>query len=186
MAVAPRRANRGPRAAPGNRAALIRAARLVFAENGFDAPLSSIARAAGVGQGVLYRHFPNRESIALAVFEENISEVETIAADPDATVDHVLAVIVAQLASSAAFIAMLDPAGTDDPRLFQVAWRLINLINRKLDDPDRRGALRADVTASDVIMAIAMLAAMLANTAPPSREETAIRAWSLLERGLHG
>ncbi|WP_327115646.1 hypothetical protein OHB12_02165 [Nocardia sp. NBC_01730] len=42
------------------------------------------------------------------------------------------------------------------------------------------------MTATDVVMAIAMLAAMLAKTAPPSGEETAIHAWSLLERGLHG
>lgn len=159
---------------------------MVFAENGFDVPLSSIARAAGVGQGVLYRHFPTRESIALAVFEENIGEVEAIAADPETTVDHVLEVIVAQLAASAAFVAMLDPTGTDDPRIFDVASRLVDLISRKLEDPDRRGAMRAEVTSSDVVMAVAMLAAILTKTDPSSRADVAGRAWSLLERGLHG
>ncbi|WP_223516885.1 MULTISPECIES: hypothetical protein [Nocardia] len=35
--TSPRRVNRGPKAAAGNRAALIQAAREVFAESGFDA-----------------------------------------------------------------------------------------------------------------------------------------------------
>ncbi|MFB9629003.1 TetR/AcrR family transcriptional regulator [Nonomuraea helvata] len=54
--------NRGPGAAVRNRAALIAAAREVFAAAGYDAPLSMVARVAGVGQGSLYRHFPDRVS----------------------------------------------------------------------------------------------------------------------------
>ena len=44
-------------------------------------PLSAIAREAGVGQGVLYRHFPTRIDLALAVFEENFAELESLATD---------------------------------------------------------------------------------------------------------
>jgi AcrR family transcriptional regulator len=66
------RVNRGPSAAAENRAALIAAARAVFATAGYDAPLSAVARRAGVGQGSLYRHFPNRMSLAVAVFEDNM------------------------------------------------------------------------------------------------------------------
>ena len=44
---------------------LIAAAREAFAANGPNAPLDDIARAAGVGAGTLYRHFPTR----LALFE---------------------------------------------------------------------------------------------------------------------
>ncbi|MBH0776572.1 helix-turn-helix domain-containing protein [Nocardia bovistercoris] len=178
------RANRGPKAAAGNRAALIRAAREVFAENGFEVALSSIARAAGVGQGVLYRHFPTRESLALAVFEENIVEVETVAGDTGSTVDDVLAVIVDQLTTSAAFIAMFDPTGTDDPRLLEVSLRLITLLGRKLEDPRQRGAIRPDVTASDVLIAVAMLAAVMVKTDVQSKRRVAAQAWALLERGL--
>src|SRR5690606_39484170 len=62
--------NRGPAAAAENRAALLAAARRLFAERGYHAPLSAIAREAGVGQGSLYRHFPQRELIAAAILEE--------------------------------------------------------------------------------------------------------------------
>lgn len=178
------RANRGPKAAAGNRVALIRAAREVFAENGFEAALSSIARAAGVGQGVLYRHFPTRESLALAVFEENIVEVETVAEDPESTVDDVLGVIVDQITTSAAFIAMFDPTGTDDPRLLEVSGRLITLLSRKLDDPRQRGSIRADLDASDVVIAVGMLAAVMVKTAAHAKRQVAGQAWGLLERGL--
>ncbi|MFX0578549.1 TetR family transcriptional regulator [Nocardia nepalensis] len=182
--TASRRANPGPKAAADNRAALLRAARTVFAENGFDAPFSLIARAAGVGQGVLYRHFPTKESIALAVFEENIAEIEVLAADQATTVEDVLAVIVDQLTTSAAFIAMIYPTNTEDEQLLQVAWRLLGLIAQKLDDPRQRGGIRADITATDVVLAVAMLAALLAKTEPRSRRATSRQAWALLERGL--
>ncbi|WP_327097964.1 TetR/AcrR family transcriptional regulator [Nocardia vinacea] len=183
--TASRRQNPGPKAAAENRAALIRAARTVFAENGFDAPFSLIARAAGVGQGVLYRHFPTRESMALAVFEENIVEIEVLAADPATTVADVLALIVDQLTASAAFIAMIYPTNTEDEELLGTGWRLLGLIAEMLDDPRRRGEIRADVTATDIVIAVAMLATLLAKIDPQSREVTSRQAWALLERGLH-
>ncbi len=176
--------NRGPKAAAGNRAALIRAAREVFAENGFEAALSSIARAAGVGQGVLYRHFPTRESLALAVFDENIVEVEALAADPATTLDDVLSVIVDQITTSAAFIAMLDPTATDDPRLLEVSVRLATLLGRKLDDPAQRGRLHPDLGAGEVVMALSMLAAVVTKAGPQVKREVAAQAWKVLDRGL--
>lgn len=180
---ATRRANRGPSAAAGNRAALIAAAREVFATNGFDAPLSLIARTAGVGQGVLYRHYPTRAALALAVFEENLTEVETLAADPGTTVADVLAVIVDQVTASAAFIAMLDPT-SDDPRVLEPACRLLTLLDTKLADPAQRGGIRAGLGATDLVLAVAMLAAVLARTDVASRQTTAEHAWALLLHGL--
>ncbi|MFI2285568.1 TetR/AcrR family transcriptional regulator [Nocardia beijingensis] len=184
--TSPRRGNRGPKAAAGNRAALVQAAREVFADSGFDAPFSSIARAAGVGQGVLYRHFPTRESIALAVFEENIDGIEALAADPAVTLDDLLAIMVEQITTSAAFIAMIHPTNTDDMRLFEVARRLITLIGEKLEDPRQRGTISADITTADVVLALAMLAAVLSKTDAQAKKETARQAWALLDRALRG
>ena len=67
-----RKPNLGPSAGPGNRRALIVAAREIFAEDGLAAPFSAVAKRAGVGQGSLYRHFPDRLALAVAVFDENI------------------------------------------------------------------------------------------------------------------
>lgn len=183
MTASPR-ANRGPKAAAANRRALVRAAREVFAENGFDAPMNSIARAAGVGPGVLYRHFPTRESMILAVFDDNIVEIEEVANRPGTTAVDLLDFIVDQIAVSAGFIATIDPTGFDDPRLFEVSRRLVDLIGAKLAGADSRGSLRPELTAEDVVTALAMLAAVLIKTELPARQATARRAWRLLMRGL--
>jgi len=82
MSTSTRQRNRGPAAAAANRAALLAAAKELFAEHGYNVPLSAVARAAGVGQAVLYRHFPRRMDLAMAVFEENFAHLEALAASP--------------------------------------------------------------------------------------------------------
>ena len=71
-----------------NRAAIVEAARAVFAEHGLDAPLDEIARRAGTGNATLYRRFPARGDLIAAVFADRMSEhldaVEAGLADPDA------------------------------------------------------------------------------------------------------
>ena len=44
-----------------------------------DASLNSIARAAGVGPGTLYRHFPTREALVAAVYRKEIDALVTLA-----------------------------------------------------------------------------------------------------------
>jgi AcrR family transcriptional regulator len=58
-----------------NRDALVAAAAAVFEGSGPDAPLDVVARRAGLGNATLYRHFPTRADLLVAVFAE---EVETL------------------------------------------------------------------------------------------------------------
>jgi AcrR family transcriptional regulator len=60
--------------APGQRAdaqrnhrKVVEAARLLFAERGLEAGMEDIARAAGVGVGTVYRHFPTKEDLLEAL-----------------------------------------------------------------------------------------------------------------------
>ncbi|MDY0828166.1 helix-turn-helix domain-containing protein [Microbacterium sp. BG28] len=77
-AVAPRR----PRSdAAHNSAALLAAARVVFARSGVDAPAREIAAEAGVGVGTLYRHFPNRAELVAAVFTTEIDATAVAATE---------------------------------------------------------------------------------------------------------
>jgi AcrR family transcriptional regulator len=69
---APRAAMRSD--AEQNRARILEAARTVMATSG-DVSMQSIAKLAGVGQGTLYRHFPSREALVLAVHRHDVSEL---------------------------------------------------------------------------------------------------------------
>ncbi len=55
-----------------NEQTLIDAAAAVFVRAGVDAPVRDIATAAGVGMGTLYRHFPSRADLVVAVYQHQI------------------------------------------------------------------------------------------------------------------
>jgi AcrR family transcriptional regulator len=57
-----------------NRGRILAAAVAALAESS-DATLNSIARRAGVGQGTMYRHFPSREALLLAVYRQDVQAV---------------------------------------------------------------------------------------------------------------
>jgi AcrR family transcriptional regulator len=67
------------RDAQRNRALLVAAARAVFEEEGIDASVDRITERAGVGTGTLYRHFPTREALVDALFEERADELLAVA-----------------------------------------------------------------------------------------------------------
>ncbi|MFJ3824961.1 TetR/AcrR family transcriptional regulator [Streptomyces nodosus] len=63
-----------------NREMILRVAHDVLAESP-SASLNSIAKRAGVGPGTLYRHFPTREALLLAVHEYDIGRLVASVAD---------------------------------------------------------------------------------------------------------
>ena len=72
--------SRKPRAdALRNRERVIEAARAVFSAGGPDARLEAVAKAAGVGIGTLYRHFPTREDLFDAVYRHEAQELAALA-----------------------------------------------------------------------------------------------------------
>src|SRR6202046_2188338 len=75
---APESTDRKPRAdAQRNRESILEVAKKEFTRSGASASLEDIAKKAGVGPGTLYRHFPTREDLLVAVYR---SEVEKLAA----------------------------------------------------------------------------------------------------------
>jgi AcrR family transcriptional regulator len=70
--------DRKPRAdAQRNRERILEVAKQEFTRSGATASLEEIAKKAGVGPGTLYRHFPTREELLVAVYR---SEMEKLAA----------------------------------------------------------------------------------------------------------
>jgi AcrR family transcriptional regulator len=57
-----------------NREKIVEAARTALTRSS-DATLNSIAKQAGVGQGTLYRHFPTREELLVAVYRVDLRDL---------------------------------------------------------------------------------------------------------------
>jgi AcrR family transcriptional regulator len=70
-----------------NREKVLVAARAAMARDGLDAQMDEIARAAGVGVGTVYRHFPNKDELVDALANERFERLADAAsdalADPD-------------------------------------------------------------------------------------------------------
>ncbi|WP_432948010.1 TetR/AcrR family transcriptional regulator [Kribbella sp. CA-253562] len=57
-----------------NRARILAAARAAFTEDGATS-LNQVAQRAGVGPGTLYRNFPTREALVLAVYQDEVERI---------------------------------------------------------------------------------------------------------------
>ncbi|PXX71365.1 TetR family transcriptional regulator [Nocardia tenerifensis] len=55
-----------------NKQTLLDAAAAVFVASGVDAPVRDIAAKAGVGMGTIYRHFPTRADLIVAVYRHQV------------------------------------------------------------------------------------------------------------------
>ena len=172
------KANRGPSAGPENRRAILAAAREVFASEGFSAPLSAVARRAGVGQGSLYRHFPDRTALAIAIFDENIAALEVFVDRPESTLDDLLDRVIEQALASTALIDLVM-ADAHDPRAVHLDERLNAIVARLLEREQAAGRIGEHVVTADVILAVSMLAGVLARSDAADRPEVARRAWGL-------
>jgi AcrR family transcriptional regulator len=110
------------------RAAIIKAVRRVFAEKGFDGTTTrELALAAGVSEALLFKHFPNKEALYLAMQfaccnEQSADQVERLKAlEPSAaTLALLVHVFVANL---------LEPGECDDERAIQGRLMLRSLID---------------------------------------------------------
>lgn len=72
----PRRAD-----ARQNLTRVLDAASRLFARDGLQTSLADIAHAAGVGIGTIYRSFPDKDDLILAVYERRLQDGEQLAAD---------------------------------------------------------------------------------------------------------
>ena len=69
-AARPRRAD-----ARRNKEVLLDAAAAVFVASGVEAPIRDIAAKAGVGTATIYRHFPTRADLIVAVYRHQVEEL---------------------------------------------------------------------------------------------------------------
>jgi AcrR family transcriptional regulator len=87
--------------ARANRARLVEAARAVFGERGLAAEMKEIAERAGVGVGTIYRNFPSKEDLVLAIMRDALAAAiaeARVAEAMDDPIDGLRALLVSALA----------------------------------------------------------------------------------------
>ncbi|WP_432989688.1 TetR/AcrR family transcriptional regulator [Dactylosporangium sp. CA-233914] len=152
-----RKVNRGPAASADNRRAILAAARKVFTERGYHAPLSAVAKEAGVGQGVLYRHFPTRLELAFAVFDEDWTDYEAISASPDpGAFARLWSRIIDKTIDEAAFVEMVVDARRQAVG-YDGAERMRVLLGPPLARAQDAGLADPALTVDDVMLAQRMV-----------------------------
>ena len=156
-----RKSSRKPRAdAARNRERLIAAAGDIFSAGGPDASLEKVAKAAGLGIGTLYRHFPTREGLFLAVYEHEVDDLvrlaerQAAAEDPVAALRRFMQAGIRMVAAKRGMLAALSPILGDQSAFFDgTRTRLTGAIAALLDRGVAAGRLRDDVGAEEVLRA---------------------------------
>lgn len=156
------KANRKPRVdSQRNRERLLVAARDVFSAGGPGASLEAVARAAGLGIGTLYRHFPTREALFQAVYRREVDQLVELAvtlageAPPLEALRRWLHAGVGMVATKKGMLAALAPAAGSSTELFaDSAARLARSVGDLMAGAIAAGDIRDDIAPEDVMRAL--------------------------------
>ncbi|MFF1570840.1 TetR/AcrR family transcriptional regulator [Streptomyces sp. NPDC058293] len=153
-----------------NRGRIIAAARAVFGRDGLNASMASVAREAEVGIATLFRHFPTKEELVVAVFSDRMeayaqATAEALA-DPDpwhGFTGYIQEVCAMQAADRgfADILTMSFPGAQALEALRAQAYQgFLELIGRAKDS----GQLREDFTSRDLVLLLMANAGILSAT----------------------
>ena len=153
------------RDAERNRRLILAAARELFARRGLDASFEAVAREAGVGVGTLYRHFPNRQALIEALFDDGLDEISRIAEEALAAPSgwaglrhFMVEMLLIQSRDRGLRDVIIHARKNSDPRRLRMRTHLVGPIGQLVARSQREGDLRPDLTAYDVaVLEIAVL-----------------------------
>jgi len=149
-----------------NRRLVLEAAAAVFAERGLEAGVAEVAQRAGVGSATVFRRFPTKQELIVAVVDARIAEIaeqlETALTAPDPWEGLVVAMeSIARLqARDRGLFEAVGSSVSGDEHLHARHTELMGLLDRVAARAQDAGLLRADVEATD----LPMLAAAAAST----------------------
>ena len=177
---------KAPRAdAQRNREKLLAAATSAFAAADGPVALDAIAKAAGVANGTLYRHFPTREDLVEAVYHDQVRRLQAqaaqlLAAHPPAVAFRLWTEAFADWASTKHGMvdALASIMAGGRLSMGQMRESLVGIVADFLAAGRAAGDLRSDVEAADVA---ALLAGVL-NVA--AQRDQVLRMLNLVVDGL--
>jgi AcrR family transcriptional regulator len=163
---------------------LLDAAAAAFAEHGADdASLEEIARRAGVGIGTLYRHFPSREALLVAVYRDQVDAVRARAdellesGDPAAALADWLRALSAFSSTKRNLTsALLETLGKDSDLLSACSTVIMGAAEDLLARAQEAGEVRPDASARDLVRLVhAVNIAAQAAPSDPGQPDRLIR-----------
>ncbi len=175
------------RDASDNREAILHAAADLFALQGFDVALATIAAKAGVSRTTLYRHFPDRESLGLAIFERHLEDLELLASSLAARADGLFAaldVLVENFARSAGLADVISRQSSALPQLFDMHDRAVRALTPLLRTAQQASLIRPDLEPADLGQLLDIFSAALGEGTLAQRRQRARRIWDLLRTGI--
>jgi len=144
-----------------NRERLLVTARDVFSAGGPDASLEGVARAAGVGIGTLYRHFPTREALFQAVYKREVDQLVDLATSLAAEQSPLEALrrwlhgFIGMVATKKGMLAALAPAAGSSSELYADSTaRLTRSIKDLMAKAVAAGQIRDDIAPEDAMRAV--------------------------------
>jgi AcrR family transcriptional regulator len=150
------------------------------------ASLNSIAKAAGVGAGTLYRHFPSREALVLGVYRKEIEALVALA--PALLAEHPpLAAFrlwckrLAEYGRRKHGIRDVVRAAMTDRDFQETYWPMVDAVRQLMEACEHADEIRSDCDAEDFLQ---LLACMLDVAPTPEGQERADRLLALVFRGL--
>ncbi|MER7014117.1 helix-turn-helix domain-containing protein [Saccharopolyspora sp. NPDC000359] len=182
-------AARRPRAdATRNRQQLLDVATRLFASAGTEPSMRAIAHEAGVGIATLYRHFPTRESLVEAVYEDQVSRLTSGARellaqlDPPAALRRWMDLFGEWIATKNGMLdTLLAMVESGEIAHARTRTELLGAIDEVLESGRTSGQLRADVPAEDIAAA---LIGIFTVASTPNHDPLAARLLDLLMDGL--
>ncbi|MFJ4892334.1 TetR/AcrR family transcriptional regulator [Streptomyces sp. NPDC088788] len=162
-------AGRAPRAkradARRNQESLLDAAAAIFAESGVEAPVRDVAARAGVGTATIYRHFPTRADLIIAVYRHQVEACAEagpalLAAGPSpyAALTRWIDLFVDFLVTKHGLAAVLQPDNTAFDGLHTYFLdRLLPVCTRLLDAAADSGEIRPDLKAYELMRGVGNL-----------------------------
>ena len=168
----PQITDRKPRAdAARNRERILEVAKHEFTRVGANASLEEIAKKAGVGPGTLYRHFPSREELLVAVYRsemEKLAAAERILAERRSPVEALrawLLLFVDAVETKHIIAPVLNALVGDPKKVFEASYAQIHEALRTLvKRAVKSGDIRKDLDPIDLLRAIVGVANV--STAP--------------------
>jgi len=171
-----------------NRDTLLAVATSVFASAETEPSMRAIAREAGVGIATLYRHFPTREALVDAVYQDQVKRLTLGAREmlerlaPAEAMRRWMDLFGDWLATKHGMLdTLLAMIESGEIVHAQTRTELLDAITTMLDAGSAAGDLRADVTAEDVA---ASLLGIFTVAAKSGQQVQASRLLDLLMDGL--